>query len=108
MKTKIQTVLAIGFLVCVSSSLVRAGDITETWNAKCASCHAKDGSGSTVMGKKSGVKDYRDPKVQAELTDADAIKTINEGVPNKMKPFKGVLTDAEITALVAHIRSFKK
>lgn len=107
MKSKIQILLAIGFVICASTA-AQAGDATEIWNTKCASCHAKDGSGSTVMGKKTGVKDYRDVKVQSELTDDKAVKIIKEGIPNKMKPFKDALTDDEVKALVAHIRSFKK
>jgi len=110
MKSKIITLFVVGF-ICAAGS-VHAADATETWNTKCASCHSKDGSGSGVMGKKLNVKDLRDAKVQADLSDADAIKTINEGVTvsgsAKMKPYKGVLTDDEIKALVAQIRSFKK
>jgi cytochrome c553 len=107
MKSKIQTLLIIGFIIC-TAGLVRAADVTVNWNTKCASCHAKDGSGNTVMGKKTGVKDYRDPAVQTELSDEKATKIIKEGIPDKMKPFKDILTDDEIKALVAHIRSFKK
>jgi hypothetical protein len=57
------------------------------------------------MGKKSGVKDYRDPKVQAELKDEKSLKTVKEGITEngkeRMKPFAGKLTDPEIEALVA-------
>jgi len=110
MKLTITTLLVIGF-VCATGS-VRADDATALWNSKCASCHAKDGTGHTMMGKKDKVKDLTDAKVQADLTDADAAKAINEGVKvngaTKMKAFKGILKDDEITALVAHIRTFKK
>ena len=45
-----------------------------------------------MMGKKLGVKDYRDPKVQAEFTDAQAAQLITDG-KDKMKAFKGKLSD---------------
>jgi len=64
------------------------------------------------MGKKVDVKDYRDPKVQAELKDDKAAKTIKEGITEKgkerMKGFADKLTEEEIKALVGHMRSFKK
>ena len=95
-----------------SAGISFAGDASALWNQNCASCHGKDGSGSTMMGKKLSVKDYRDPKVQAAFSDGEAEKAIAEGVKTdgkqSMKPFKGKLSDDDIKALVAHIRSLKK
>jgi cytochrome c6 len=103
---KIQTLLVTTSIV-LTAGIASAADVAEVWAKNCASCHAKDGSGSTVMGKKSGAEDYRDPKVQAKFTDEQAIKIIKDG-KEKMKPFKDKLTDEEIKALVAHVRAFKK
>lgn len=65
-----------------------------------------------MMGKKLAVKDYREAKVQGEFTDAKAAEIVKEGVKEsgkeKMKPFKEKLSDDEIKALVAYVRSFKK
>jgi mono/diheme cytochrome c family protein len=111
MKTKITLLLIVGSIVC-TARLASAADAAENWTKMCASCHGKDGTGNTMMGKKLAVKDYTDAKVQAALTDADAIKAINEGVTAdgkaEMKPFKGKLTDDEIKALVTYMRAFKK
>ena len=94
------------------ASVTLAGDTKELWDKNCASCHGKDGKGQTKMGQKSGVKDYTDAKVQAELKDDKAFKSVKEGLKEdgkeKMKPFAEKLTDDEIKALVGHIRSFKK
>ena len=106
MKTKIKTYIIVGSILC-AASMASAADVAENWGKYCASCHAKDGSGSTVMGKKNGVEDYRDAKAQAKFTDAEATKIIHDG-KDKMKPFKEKLTDDEIKALVAYIRAFKK
>lgn len=99
-------------ILVASAGIVSAADASATWNQNCASCHGKDGSGSTMMGKKLAVKDYRDPKVQSAFTDAEAERAIKEGVKEngkeKMKSFGGKLSDADIKALVAYIRSFKK
>ncbi len=106
MKIKMKTALFIAPIsLCASAAL--AADAAANWSQHCASCHGKDGSGNTMMGKKSGAKDYRDAKVQAEFTDAQATQLIKEG-KDKMKPFKGKLSDDEIKALVAYVRSLKK
>jgi mono/diheme cytochrome c family protein len=109
MKRKISLLLG---TMLSSAGLAAAADAGATWSANCASCHGKDGSGSTMMGKKLGVKDYRDPKVQAAFSDAEMTRAIKEGVKTggkeTMKPFGSKLSEADIKALVAYIRSFKK
>jgi len=89
-----------------------AGDAKETWEKSCAKCHGADGKGQMKMGQKLGVKDYTDPKVQADLKDDVAFKSIKEGLKDKddktlMKPAEG-LSDDEIKALVAYVKTFKK
>jgi len=90
----------------------RAGDAAALYQQSCAKCHGTDGKGDTRIGKKLGVKDYTDPKVQAELKDDAAFKAIKEGLKDKdgntlMKPTEGV-SDEDIKALVAYMRTFKK
>jgi cytochrome c6 len=98
--------------IITSARISFGADASANWNANCASCHGKDGSGSTMMGKKLNIKDYRDAKVQAAFSDAEAERAIKEGVKTSgkqtMKPFAGKLSDADIKALVAYIRAFKK
>ena len=67
-------------IMIASASVGFAADAAANWAQHCASCHGKDGSGSTMMGKKLGVKDYRDAKVQAAFSDAEATRAIKEGV----------------------------
>lgn len=99
--------LALSFLVAPS----RAADVQANWTKHCASCHGKDGKGQTKAGKMAGVKDQTDPAYQATLKDDQMFKAIKEGLKDgdkvKMKPAEG-LSDDEIKALVAHVRSFKK
>ncbi len=97
-----------GGALCWSAA---AGDVTATWNMNCAACHGKDGKGQTMMGHKLAIKDLTDAKVQASFTDDQATKAIKEGVTEngqtKMKAFADKLSDDDIKALVAHVRSFK-
>ena len=106
-KIFVLTVIAIA-----SAGVGVAADISITWAQNCASCHGKDGSGNTMMGKKLGVKDYHDAKVQEAFSDAEAERAVKEGVKTNgketMKPFGSKLSEADIKALVAYIRSFKK
>jgi cytochrome c553 len=89
----------------------KAADVKDNWTTSCAKCHGEDGKGQTKMGQRLGVKDFSDPKVQADLKDDAAFKGIKEGLKNAddktlMKPFDS-LSDDEIKALVAYVRSLK-
>jgi cbb3-type cytochrome c oxidase subunit III len=101
MKAIISVITAIVF---ASSGAAFAADAAALWAQNCASCHGKDGSGNTAMGKKRGVKDYT--KDQG-FSDAEATNVIKNG-KGKMKAFKGKLSDADVKALVAYVRSLKK
>jgi cytochrome c553 len=114
MKTKFSSnkiALVALLLSCLAGWSARAGDAGATWATNCAACHGKDGKGQTMMGRKLGIKDLTDAKVQASFTDADATKAIKEGVTEggaqKMKGFGEKLSDDDVKALVAHIRSLK-
>jgi len=109
MKTSTKIAMTVALLV---GAVSLQADVEANWKKNCASCHGQDGKGQTMMGKKSGAKDYTDPKVQASFTDEEAIKATKDGVEKDgktvMKPYGGKLTDEEIKELVAHIRSFKQ
>ena len=90
----------------------RAADVQANWTKHCASCHGKDGKGETKAGRMAGVKNQTDAQYQAGLTDDKMFAAIKEGLKDgtkeKMKPFKDKLSDDEIKALIAHVRSLKK
>ncbi len=99
-------------VMAIAALSARGEDGKALYEKDCAKCHGPDGKGQTVIGKKLGCKDYTDAKVQDELKDEAAVKAIKEGVKGKdgnqiMKPVEG-LSDADVKALVAHIRSLKK
>ena len=59
-----------------------------------------------MIGKSLNIVSYKDPTVE-KLSNAAMIAVIKSG-KNKMPSFAGKLTDAEISAVVAHIRTLQK
>lgn len=105
-KTRLLT--AVLFLGATLASHAAAAN----WENHCNSCHGADGKGDTKMGKKLKIKDLSDATFQASFTDEAAFKAVKEGLKTEsgktlMKPVEG-LTDEEITALVAYVRTLKK
>ena len=96
------SVIAAG--VFASSGVAFGADAGALWAQNCASCHGKDGSGNTAMGKKLAVQDYT--KNQS-FSDAEAANVIKNG-KGKMKGYKAKFSDADVKALVAYVRSLKK
>ena len=76
------------------------------FTSKCALCHGADGTGNTAVGKNLKIKNLNSPEVQ-NLSDADLKAVITTG-KNKMPPFKGKLTDAQIDQVLAYIRELGK
>lgn len=108
-----KTIFTIAASLLLASSLsLRAADAKANWDANCAQCHGKTGNADTKMGKTLNAKDLTDAKVQAEFSDAKATESIKNGVKENgkttMKAFGGKLTDDEIKALVAYVRTLKK
>jgi mono/diheme cytochrome c family protein len=95
---------AFATIIITSAAVGFAADAAANWSQHCASCHGKDGSGNTMMGKKLGIKNYT--KEQG-FSDAEAANVIKNG-KGKMKGYKDKLSDADVKALVAYVRSLKK
>lgn len=73
------------------------------YKSKCVTCHGADGGG-TAVGKSLKVADLRSAEVQSR-PDAELTQIISDGKDN-MPGFKGTITDDEITAVLAHVRTF--
>lgn len=88
-----------------------ASPVVENWENSCASCHGADGKAQTKQGRKLKVRDYTDPKVQAEMKDDEMLKAILEGViengKERMKGFKDEYSEEEARAMVEYIRKMK-
>ncbi len=76
------------------------------FDAKCAMCHAGNGSGDCPMGKGMKVPDLRSKAIQKQ-TDAEIYGVISKG-KGMMPHYAGQLSKAQIGDLVAYIRTLKK
>ena len=97
----------------LASTALGAPSAQDNFEKHCSSCHGSDGKARTRLGRKSGAKDLTDKARMAKLTDEDAFNGIKNGRKNSkgeevMDSFKNDLSDKEITALVAYVRTLAK
>lgn len=76
---------------------------------RCALCHGPDGHGDGVGSKALNPKprNFHDTAYMSTRTDAQLLEVIHQG-KGAMPKWGGVLSDAEITAVLAHIRALGK
>ena len=99
-------------IIIASAGVGVAADAAATWAQNCAVLPWQRWQRKHHDGQKTGRERLSDAKVQAAFSDAEAARAIKEGVKTNgketMKPFASKLSDADIKALVAYVRSFKK
>lgn len=100
---KTMLILAVFGLVLSMAMPALAADGAATYKAKCAMCHGPDGAKENPA---MNLKAISGPDVQKK-TDAQLIESTTKGV-GKMPAFGGKLSDDEIKATVAYIRTLKK
>lgn len=109
---KMPPLLLIAALAAAGASTSFAAEAAENWAQHCARCHAKDGSGSTNVGKKLKLKDYRTAEFQAAVTDEEMLKAIVEGIKDDkgkqvMPAYPEKLSQEEMEAFIPFIRAMK-
>jgi mono/diheme cytochrome c family protein len=87
--------------VAVAASASGNDPGASTFEEHCATCHAPNGSGDTVVGKSMKIPDLRSPAVQSQ-PDAQLADVIANGKA-LMPGFKSSLSKDEIDALVKHV-----
>ena len=97
---------------CFALFFALGADPKTNWTNNCMQCHGPDGSANTSMGKALNAKDLTNAQIQSSFTDAEAAAAIKDGVSKdgttRMIAFGGRLSDDEIKALVAYVRTLKK
>lgn len=75
----------------------------------CVRCHGEGGAPSASLQAQLGVKDLTSPEAQQRLSDDDIRNQIRNGSANKRMPgFGTALSDAQVEALVRHVRSLAR
>jgi mono/diheme cytochrome c family protein len=94
-------------MLLLTAPLRADNDAASVYKAKCAICHADDGSGNSPAGRQMKVPDLRSDEVQKE-SDAQLIDATTNGKGKKMPAYKGKLSDDQIKQLVVYIRELAK
>ena len=102
--------LRIFALFCLAASIsvpafAQSGG-ADIYKAKCLMCHGADGLGTTPVGKALKIVSLKDPTV-VKSSNA-ALEAIIKSGKNKMPAFNDKLSDAQIGAVVAYIRTLEK
>ena len=85
----------------------RPQPMVTVFGSKCVICHGKDGAGLPNW-KSKGQPDLTTADWQRSRTDAQIAEVIKNGKGKFMPAFKAKLSDDDVNAVVAHIRSLKK
>lgn len=102
---------AVTLAFAAASGPARAGEDDpgqDIYNARCATCHGRDGKAQTPIGIKLKTKDLTQGAVWKDLTDAAIQKLIDEGTADKAMPsYKGKFSAEEVAALVKYLHGFQ-
>lgn len=99
------TVALLGIAPAIAAEDDRGQDL---YNARCATCHGRDGKAKTPIGVKLKTKDLTQAPAWKTLTDVAIAKAIEEGTPDKSMPaYKGRYSTEEAAALVKYLRGFQ-
>lgn len=100
----VRTPLFAATALCSASLL--AADAPPAFVKSCAPCHGKRGAADTPVAKSLGVKRLDAPDVQKKK-DEEILAVIDRG-KGKMPSFAGKISEADVKAIVAFIRSLAK
>ncbi len=102
MTKAIRSLVVLTAVVTVGGAMGFAQAGGATYKANCQSCHGATGTPSPGMAKMMDIKPAAEYKTSAE----EQFTAVKNG-KNKMKPFAGKLTDAQIKEAVAYFRTLK-
>ncbi|MBX3190865.1 MAG: c-type cytochrome [Labilithrix sp.] len=100
--------LTLGAFGCKRSAAATSSEGADLFANACARCHGADGSGGLPLFEGGpSPRDLRDPAFQRSHGDPQIRMTIVNGKGSGMPPFGATFTDAQLDALVAHVRALE-
>lgn len=103
-----RSVVALVVLLVVARA-AEADPGTKLYAERCSGCHGDDGKGDgpAAAALVPKPRNFRDAAFWQDRKAEDLKAVVHKGkVGTMMPPFAGVLTDAEIDAVVAHVETF--
>jgi len=83
------------------------GHPSELYKNNCAKCHGDDGKADTTRGRNLKARNFTDAEWQADVTNAQLIKSVTDGKGDDMPPWGKKLTPEQIESLVKNdVRGF--
>lgn len=113
------TVFALCLVLALLSTGSSAGSVTNEgtpqkefdasvlFEKQCGTCHGKDGRAKTFKAKFNHARNLTDAKWQEEVSDERIFNSITNG-KGKMPAWGKKLSETQINALVAYVRTLKK
>lgn len=106
MKSSLNRIAIFLFAASFAISAFAQGSGADAYKTKCAMCHGADGLGATPAGKMMKAASFKDSAI-VNAPDSALIAAVTHG-KNKMPAYQGKLTDAEIKAVIAYVRTLEK
>lgn len=106
MKLSLQCVAVFSLAATIAAPGFAQSAGADVFKSKCAPCHGTDGLATTPAGKALKAASFKDPAI-IKTPDAELIAIVKSG-KNKMPSFTGKLTDDQMKAAVAYIRTLQK
>ena len=104
MKKNAVVTLSAALVLAAARPLIAGDTRSENWQTHCSVCHGDDGKGQTEEGKKKKARNLTNAKWQDTIDDVRIVRSITKG-HDKMPAFGKKLTEPEIKALAAEVRS---
>jgi mono/diheme cytochrome c family protein len=115
--SKLKIVIFISIIILVTTTFIAyaamapaagsAVDAKALFDSKCSKCHGKDGRAKSLHAKHVHARDFTAADWQNEVSDERIFNSISNG-KGKMPAFKKDLSDEQIEALGAYVRTFRK
>ncbi len=102
MKTLRSALLVAMVMGLVLSNVAFAESGADVYKAKCAMCHGPDGKKENAA---MGTKALTSPEIQ-KMSEAELVQVVSKG-KGKMPGYAGKLTDEQIKAVVAYVKTLK-
>jgi mono/diheme cytochrome c family protein len=106
LKTHVRVAVLCSLAAAVGRPALAQNSGADLFKAKCQMCHGPDGTANTPAGHAIKAASFKTPSI-IQTPDADLIAIVKNG-KGKMPAFAGKLTDDQMKAAVAYIRTLQR